>query len=104
LLRPLHHTPPPQIYTLSLHDALPISVIKQHFGEYPLYGWFFAAVATGQLAWAILAVAGPSRALLLAGTAANALVVTTWVLTRTRSEERRVGKEGRCRGGRRTVM
>jgi hypothetical protein len=69
---------------LSMAAALiHFAVIKQHLDEYQLYGLFFVAVATAQLAWAILAVMRPSRPLLVAGALGNALVAGTWVLTRT---------------------
>jgi hypothetical protein len=62
-----------------IHDA----VIEQHLVEYWLYGWFFAAVATGQLAWALAAVLRPARRLLMVGAVGNALVAMAWVVTRT---------------------
>jgi len=59
------------------------AVIEQHFNEYKLYGWFFLVVASGEMLWAVLAVAMPSRWLLVAGTAGNALVVVAWVVARS---------------------
>ena len=58
------------------------AVIQQHLADYWVYGWFFVVVATGQLAWALLAVLRPTRPLLLAGAVGNALVVVAWVVTR----------------------
>ncbi len=69
---------------LSMSAALiHFAVIKQHFEEYQLYGWFFVVVATAQLVWAVLVVVRPSRPLLVGGALGNALVAGTWVLTRT---------------------
>jgi hypothetical protein len=58
------------------------AVIEQHLAEYWAYGWFFVAVATGQLAWALVAVMRPARLLLVAGVVGNALVAVAWVVTR----------------------
>ena len=58
------------------------AVIQQHLADYWVYGWFFVVVATGQLAWALLAILRPTRPLLLAGAVGNALVVVAWVVTR----------------------
>lgn len=59
------------------------AVIEQHFSEFELYGWFFVAVASGELLWAVVVIAMPSRWLLVAGAAGNALVVAAWVVTRS---------------------
>lgn len=59
------------------------AVIKQHLADYWVYGWFFVAVATGQLAWALMAVLRPTRLLLVVGAVGNALVAVAWVVTRT---------------------
>jgi hypothetical protein len=58
------------------------AVIQQHLADYWVYGWFFVVVATGQLAWALLAVLRPTRPLLVAGAVGNALVAVAWVVTR----------------------
>jgi hypothetical protein len=58
------------------------AVIEQHLADYWAYGWFFIAVAIGQLVWALLAVIRPARLLLLAGVVGNALVAVVWVVTR----------------------
>src|SRR5438105_1212060 len=59
------------------------AVIKQHFDDYYLYGWFFVAVGLAQLVWAALAVATRSRLLLIAGAVGNAAVAAVWLVTRT---------------------
>ena len=58
------------------------AVIQQHLADYWVYGWFFVVVATGQLAWALLAVIRPAKLLLVAGVVGNALVAVVWVVTR----------------------
>jgi hypothetical protein len=58
------------------------AVIQQHLADYWVYGWFFIAVATGQLAWALGAVIRPARLLLVAGAVGNALVAVAWAVTR----------------------
>ena len=59
------------------------AVISQHFEEYWLFGSFFVGVAVLQLAWALLVIVRPSRRLYLAGAAGNAIVVATWLVSRT---------------------
>jgi hypothetical protein len=59
------------------------AVIKQHLDEYWLYGAFFVVLGLGQLAWALLAVAAPSRALYSLGAVGNAAVVVFFIVTRT---------------------
>jgi hypothetical protein len=58
-------------------------VIAEHFEESVLFGVFFACLAALQLAWAVALWRRPSRAVLLAGVAGNALVVAIWALSRT---------------------
>jgi hypothetical protein len=58
-------------------------VIPPHLTESVMYGVFFAGVAIGQLAWAVLVVVRPSRWVLAAGGAANLAVVALWAVTRT---------------------
>ena len=58
-------------------------MIEQHWAEYWLYGAFFVAVGLAQLAWALIMPAAPARVLLRAGAAGNALVLITWIVTRT---------------------
>jgi hypothetical protein len=59
------------------------AVIEQHWAEYWLYRAFFIAAGLAQLAWALIIPAAPARPLLWAGVAGNALVVITWIITRT---------------------
>lgn len=59
------------------------AVIEQHFSEYVLYGWFFIALGTAEVAWAIWLIGWPSARVLLAGAAGNLLVVAVWVVSRT---------------------
>jgi hypothetical protein len=59
------------------------AVIAQHLNEWWLTGTFFVVVALFQLAWAIAVLARPSPALYLIGALVNALVVITWIVSRT---------------------
>jgi hypothetical protein len=60
------------------------AVIEQHWAVYWLYGLFFIGTAPAQLGWALAAVpAAPARWLLCAGALGNALMVITWIVTRT---------------------
>jgi hypothetical protein len=59
------------------------AVIAQHFDEWWLSGIFFVGVALFQLAWAVAVVLRPSRRLYLAGAVVNALIVLTWIVSRT---------------------
>lgn len=69
---------------LSMAAALiHFAVIEQHWAEYWLYGAFFIAAGLAQLAWALIIPTAPTRLLLAGGAAGNALVVITWVITRT---------------------
>ena len=69
---------------LSMAAALiHFAVIEQHWAEYWLYGAFFIAVGMAQLAWAVAIPATPARLLLWGGVVGNALVVLTWIVTRT---------------------
>ncbi|MDP8956754.1 MAG: hypothetical protein M3N24_07335 [Actinomycetota bacterium] len=58
-------------------------VAGSHFDYYWTHGAFFVAVGLGQIAWAALVLAFPSRFLLMAGIAGNALIVGTWIMSRT---------------------
>jgi hypothetical protein len=60
-----------------------LAVFEQHWSEYWLYGAFFIAVGLAHLAWAVIIPAAPTRLLLGAGAAGSALVVITWIITRT---------------------
>ena len=69
---------------LSMATALiHFAVIDQHWAVYWLYGAFFILVGSAQLGWALAITAVPGRWLLWAGVAGNALVVITWIVTRT---------------------
>jgi hypothetical protein len=59
------------------------AVIAQHFDEWWLAGTFFLGVALFQLAWAVAVVLWPSGRLYLAGAVVNALIVLTWIVSRT---------------------
>ena len=54
-----------------------------HFSASWWHGAFFAVVAWAQLAWAAAMVFRPNRALLVAGVAANLVVIATWLVSRT---------------------
>jgi hypothetical protein len=57
-------------------------VMPEHFHEAWLYGTFFLCCALAQLGYAALVVWRPSRALLVVGAVANAVVVGLWLTTR----------------------
>lgn len=57
-------------------------VVPEHFGESPLYGWFFVLTAVAGFGYAFWLGLRPSRSLLLAGAAANAAIVALWIFTR----------------------
>jgi hypothetical protein len=59
------------------------AVIPQHMREWWLTGTFFLVVALFQLAWAVAVLARPSQPLYLIGAIVNALVVITWIVSRT---------------------
>jgi hypothetical protein len=59
------------------------AVIAQHMNEWWLTGTFFVVVALFQLAWAVAVLARPSQPLFLMGAVVNALVVITWIVSRT---------------------
>jgi hypothetical protein len=58
------------------------AVTRAHFGEWWLYGTFFAVAAAAQLIWTLLILRRPSRSLLIAGAVGNAIVVLLWLITR----------------------
>ena len=63
--------------------AIHLSVASDHFHEYWLFGAFFAALGSAQVAWAVLvAIRGPSRPLLIAAIG-NSAVVALWIVSRT---------------------
>ena len=59
------------------------AVVRQHFLEYWLYGWFFVVAGVGQLIGGLLVVVRPRRWLFWAALWGDALLVVTWVVTRT---------------------
>jgi hypothetical protein len=59
------------------------AVIAQHLDEWWLSGVFFIAVALFQLAWAVAVLTRPSPLVYLTGAVVNALVVVTWIVSRT---------------------
>jgi len=69
---------------LSMAAALiHFAVIDQHRIDYWLYGVFFIIVGIAQLSWALHVPRMRARWLLAAGATGNALVVVTWIVTRT---------------------
>jgi signal transduction histidine kinase len=58
-------------------------VISGHFQVSALYGWFFVLSALAQLAWGLMVVRHPDRALLVTGAIGNGLIVVLWLVTRT---------------------
>jgi hypothetical protein len=80
----LASTLPFQLAMLSTGAAVVhFAVIAQHLNEWWLEGIFFIAVALFQLAWALLVLLRPPVLAYLAGAAVNALVVVTWIVSRT---------------------
>jgi hypothetical protein len=59
------------------------AVIAQHLDEWWLTGTFFVVVALFQLAWGLLVLLRPFALVLLSGAVVNALVVATWIVSRT---------------------
>jgi hypothetical protein len=55
-----------------------LAVVKMHLDEYTLFGLFFVAAGTGQLAWAVWLVLRPSRILLQVGAVGNLLIAALW--------------------------
>jgi len=58
-------------------------VCPEHFREWVVYGVFFVCASTLQAGWAVLIVARPNARLLFAGVAGNAVVVVTYMISRT---------------------
>jgi hypothetical protein len=67
------------VATAVIHFA----VAGPHFQEYWVFGVFMLAAGWLQLAWAVLAVARPSRAVLCGGAVLNANIIAIYILTRT---------------------
>ena len=59
------------------------AVAVPHFGEGPVVGLFFLVLTVTQCAWAVAALRGPRRPVLVAGLVGNALVVAVWAVSRT---------------------
>jgi hypothetical protein len=59
------------------------AVIAQHFDEWWLTGTFFVATAVFQLGWAFFVLVRPSTLVYVAGALVNALIVITWIVSRT---------------------
>lgn len=59
------------------------AVAGSHFQEYWVFGVFMLAAGWLQLAWAILMIARPSRAVLCAGAVINANIIAIYICTRT---------------------
>ncbi len=59
------------------------SVASEHFREAFVFGVFFVGAAAAQVAWAILLVHQPTRALLWVGAIGNTAVIAVWTVTRT---------------------
>ena len=58
--------------------AIHFAVVKMHFAEYILFGLFFIAAGTSQLAWALWLVLRPSRGLLQLGAVGNLVIAALW--------------------------
>jgi hypothetical protein len=63
--------------------AIHFAAAGSHFREWWGFGVFFVASGVAQLAWALLAVKSPSRAVWWVGAVGNAAIVLLWILTRT---------------------
>jgi hypothetical protein len=63
--------------------AIHFAAAGSHFREWWGFGVFFVASGVAQLAWALLAVKSPSRAVWWVGVLGNAAIVALWILTRT---------------------
>jgi hypothetical protein len=76
---------PLQLLTALFWMAAAIHVVAsaEHFGEWWLFGLFFAVLAGWQAAWGILLYREPSEGALLTGAGVNAGVAVLWLITRT---------------------
>jgi hypothetical protein len=80
----LGRTLPLQLAMLSTGAAVVhFAVIAQHLDEWWLTGIFFIVVAVFQLGWALLVLLRPSPLVYPSGAVINALVVVTWIVSRT---------------------
>lgn len=59
------------------------AVIAQHFDAWWLTGMFFVGIALFQLGWGLVVLIGPSSLVYVAGAIVNALIVVTWIVSRT---------------------
>ena len=83
---PLAASPPPLFLAAACSISaglIHIAVIAQHFEEYWIYGWFFIVTAVVQLAWALIAIRRPSRAILVSGLLINVVIAAAWIVTRS---------------------
>lgn len=77
-------TVPLQLAILSTGAAVVhFAVVAEHLDEWWLTGLFFIVVALFQLVWALLVLVRPSSLVYLSGAVINALVVVTWIVSRT---------------------
>jgi hypothetical protein len=77
-------TVPRQLAILSTGAAVVhFAVVAEHLDEWWLTGLFFIVVALFQLVWALLVLLRPSSLVYLSGAVINALVVVTWIVSRT---------------------
>lgn len=80
-------SPEPAVVPLALLSAaaaiVHFGVLGEHMREYWASGLFFALAGLLQLAWALAVPGRPSPRLLAVGAAGNALIVATWVVSRT---------------------
>jgi hypothetical protein len=76
---------PLQLLTALYWMAAAIHVVAStdHFGEWWLFGLFFAALAAWQAAWGVLLYRYPSEAGLITGAGVNTGVALLWLVTRT---------------------
>jgi hypothetical protein len=63
--------------------AIHFAVVFEHFAEYAPYGVFFLAISWAQLIWPAVLLWRPSRLWLWLGAAGNAVVLATYVASRT---------------------
>jgi hypothetical protein len=66
-----------------LSGGIHASVSGEHFREAFIFGAFFTVAAAAQVAWGILLLHRPSRALLALEAIGNAAVIALWTITRT---------------------
>jgi hypothetical protein len=76
---------PLQLLTALYWMAAAIHVVASagHFGEWWLFGLFFAGLATWQAVWGVLLYREPSEAALITGAGVNVGVALLWLGTRT---------------------